>query len=88
MKSNGYCQREKLVLMSDQRSGQSASTLAGYLKGTSKNPILRAAALRLACLPRFVTIRRDSKKIIAYLSTICRAQIFYLCLVLPRNLNF
>ncbi len=36
MKSNGYCQREKLALMSDQRSGQSASTLAGYLKGTSK----------------------------------------------------
>ncbi|RFC32621.1 MAG: hypothetical protein DID91_2727703396 [Candidatus Nitrotoga sp. MKT] len=33
--------------------------------GTTKNPILRAAALRLACLPRFVTIRRYSKKIIA-----------------------
>ena len=29
-----------------------------WLMGTSKNPILRAAALRLACLPRFVTIRR------------------------------
>jgi len=39
-------------------------------------------------LPRFVTIRRDSKKIIAYNSTIGRAQIFYLCLVLPGNLNF
>ena len=36
------------------------------VKGTSKNPILRAAALWLACLPRFVTIRRDSKKIITY----------------------
>ena len=58
------------------------------VKGTSKNPILRAAALRLACLPRFVTIRRDSKKIITYNSTICRAQVFYSCLVLFGNLNF
>ena len=44
-------------------------------KGTSKNPI-------------FVTIRRYSKKTIAYISTICSALIFYSCLVLLRNLNF
>jgi ABC-type dipeptide/oligopeptide/nickel transport system permease component len=31
------------------------------IKGTSKNQILRAAALRLTCLPRFVTIRRYFK---------------------------
>ena len=52
-----------------------SSTLTLSLKGTSKNLI-------------FVTIRRYSKKIIAYISTICRAQIFYSCLVLLRNLNF
>ena len=57
-------------------------------KGTSKNPILRAAALRLACLNRFITIRRYSKKTIAYISTICSALIFYSCLVLLRNLDF
>jgi|GEM_PF-4005572 len=33
------------------------------MKVTSNNPILRAAALRIACLPRFVTILRYSKKI-------------------------
>ncbi|CAH1189709.1 hypothetical protein NTGBS_110005 [Candidatus Nitrotoga sp. BS] len=45
------------------------------LKGTSKNPI-------------FVTILRYEKKIIAYISNICRAQIFYSRLVLSRKLNF
>ncbi|MDP1558651.1 MAG: hypothetical protein Q8K59_01945, partial [Nitrosomonas sp.] len=46
-------------------------------KGTSKNPYLRAAALRLACLPRFVTILRCSQKIFPYLSIICCVNIFY-----------
>ncbi len=32
-------------------------------QGASINSILRAAALRLACLPRFITIRRYSKKL-------------------------
>lgn len=36
-------------------------TVFGIINGASKIPILRAAALRLTCLPRLLTIRRCSK---------------------------
>ncbi|MDP1951044.1 MAG: hypothetical protein Q8K59_08130, partial [Nitrosomonas sp.] len=51
----------------------------------AKNPYLRAAALRLACLPRFVTILRCSQKMFPYLSILCCVNIFYSRLVLFRT---
>ena len=48
--------------------------------GTSKNSYLRASALRMACLPRFVTIRGCSQKMLPYLSMTGCANIFFLTL--------
>ena len=36
-------------------TGQAWATVQVAVKGTSKNPIFRGAALRLACLPHLVT---------------------------------
>ena len=44
-------------------TGQARATVQVAVKGTSKNPIFRGAALRLACLPHLVTIWRYSKKL-------------------------
>ena len=44
-------------------TGQAWATVQVVVKGTSKNPIFRDAALRLACLPYLVTIWRYSKKL-------------------------
>ena len=40
-----------------------SKTDRNFIEGTSKNPYLRATASRIACLPRFVTIRRCSKNV-------------------------
>jgi hypothetical protein len=58
------------------------------LRGISKNPYLRASALRIACLPRFVTILRCSQKMFPYLSIIGCVNIFCTRLVLFKTLNF
>ena len=44
-------------------TGQARAAVQVVVKGTSKNPIFRDAALRLACLPHLVTIWRYSKKL-------------------------
>ncbi|WP_239287437.1 hypothetical protein [Candidatus Nitrotoga sp. 1052] len=46
-----------------EMTGQAWATVQVVVKGTSKNPIFRGSALRLACLPNLVTIRRHSKKL-------------------------
>jgi len=44
-------------------TGQVWAIVQVVVKDTSKNPIFQEAALRLACLPNLVTIRRHSKKL-------------------------
>ena len=44
-------------------TGQARAIVQVVVKDTSKNPIFRGAALRLACLPHLVTIWRYSKKL-------------------------
>ena len=44
-------------------TGQARAAVQVVVKGTSKNPIFRGAALRLACLPHLVTTWRYSKKL-------------------------
>ncbi len=56
--------------------------------GTSKNSYLRASALRIACLPRFVTIRGCSQKMLPYLSMTGCVNIFCSYLVLAKTLIF
>ena len=49
--------------MSLKITGQAWATVQVVVKGASKNPIFRGAALRLACLSHLVTIWRHSKKL-------------------------
>jgi hypothetical protein len=44
-------------------TGQALATVKVVVKCASKNLIFRVAALRLACLPNLVSIRRHSKKL-------------------------
>ncbi|MDP1876384.1 MAG: hypothetical protein Q8M17_02330, partial [Actinomycetota bacterium] len=71
MSTDPNARANKLTEEQRKEIAKKASHSRKKLKGTSKNPYLRAAALRLACLPRFVTILRCSQKIFPYLSIIC-----------------
>lgn len=60
-------------------TGQARAAVQVVVKDTSKNPIFRGAALRLACLPHLVTIWRYSKK----LSLTCQAHAAKKFLLVP-----
>lgn len=68
-------------------TGQAWATVQVVVKGTSKNPIFQEAALRLACLPHLVKIRRYIKKL-SFSYQPHTAQKFLLVPCLARKLEF